>query len=240
MTPKIDDSVALSTSDGVSSLGRTSSVGRNSMHYAYSLSNSVNGVIKDRVLRVHTGPVDQKARSMRDPLDLLMDLEALFEKYGWIIETNGSTSGEYKLRVVKPRGVKVPGADSNVPDTSKQNVGENASEVTAVDVPAIQQDPKMTQIVESLPVTLMKRIRNFVYTLGPSASKGYDGSKSNVALSKKAVTGMEEEMTFNVEIKRVRETKRSLVVEFRRVKGDVWGFKRLYVSVIDKLPLSDN
>ncbi|KAJ3392870.1 hypothetical protein HDU84_003354 [Entophlyctis sp. JEL0112] len=210
---------------------------------AYSISNSLNGVLKERTLKMHlNGPVDQKAKTNRDPLDLLIDLETMFEqRFGWVVQSNGASSGEYKLRVLKPRGVKVIGTEesANAADIGRQEKDEALpvdAEVQATGV----SDRKLTQIVESLPVSLMKRIKTFVYMLGPNSSKGFDGSIPDPSMASRGITGMEQEMIFTVEIKSLKESTGECVVEFRRTKGDIWGFKRLYASVIDKLPLADD
>ncbi|KAJ3340809.1 hypothetical protein HDU83_006911 [Entophlyctis luteolus] len=210
---------------------------------AYSLSNSVNGIFRERTLKMHVnGPVDQKAKTNRDPLDLLIDLETLFEqRFGWVIQSNGASSGEYKLRVLKPRGVKVVGTEdlANAAEIGRQEKEDALP--TDVDVQANGvSDKKMTQIVESLPVSLMKRIKTFVYMLGPNSSKGFDGSIPDPSMVSRGITGMEQEMVFTVEIKSLKDSTGECVVEFRRTKGDIWGFKRLYASVIDKLPLADD
>ncbi|KAJ3235507.1 hypothetical protein HDU81_000387 [Chytriomyces hyalinus] len=208
----------------------------------YSLSNSDYGGARERVLRYHAGPVDKNAMSPRDPLELLIDLETLFEqKLGWIVQSNGLSSGEYKLKVSKPRGVKIGAKsvleteDSAVPDTNAEPAESTPAAENNI-TSAQAGDAKMKQIVDSLPVSLMKRIRNFVYTLGPNASKGFDGKP---LADGEGVTGMEEEMTFTVEVQKIKDLKGVHVVEFKRIKGDVWCFKRLYGILLADLPLQD-
>ncbi|KAI8622512.1 kinase-like domain-containing protein [Chytriomyces sp. MP71] len=213
------ESIAPSNSSTIDTApGRTST--------SYSLSNSDYGGVRERVLRVHSGPADKNAMSSRDPLELLMDLENVFEqKLGWIVQSNGSASGEYKLRVLKPRGVMV--GPSKIPADADGTLAPDVAKEHVV-------DPKMNQIVESLPISLIKRVRNLVYTLGPGASKGYDGKSLG---SDTGLRGMEEEMTFSVEVQKLKDLKGMHVVEFRRVKGDIWGFKRLYTTIILEMPL---
>ncbi|TPX77600.1 hypothetical protein CcCBS67573_g01139 [Chytriomyces confervae] len=211
----------------------------------YSLSNSDYGGARERVLRYHAGPVDKNAMSPRDPLELLIDLETLFEqKLGWIVQSNGLSSGEFKLKVSKPRGVKIGAKsalettdDTAVPDTTNAVPADSAAPAAENNITSAQAgDAKMKQIVDSLPVSLMKRIRNFVYTLGPNASKGFDGKP---LAEGEGVTGMEEEMTFTVEVQKIKDLKGMHVVEFKRIKGDVWCFKRLYGILLADLPLQD-
>ncbi|KAJ3081772.1 hypothetical protein HDU99_004708 [Rhizoclosmatium hyalinum] len=214
-------------------------VNRLSLAYSNSISNSHVGVLRDRKLRIHTGPVDTKALSTRDPLDLLLDMESLFEqKFGWIVQSNGQATGEYKLKVLKPRGVKVGKVEAEASSSETPASSDSTSTAVNIQDSGAINDPKMTQIVNSLPVSLVSRIKNFMYQLRPNASKGFDGI-ADVTKSDLGITGMEEEMTFTVEIQQIKDMRGTNVVEFRRLKGDVWGFKRLYIDVVERLPLSE-
>ncbi|KAI8622511.1 hypothetical protein BC830DRAFT_1088582 [Chytriomyces sp. MP71] len=225
------------TSGGGLEMERTTSTAtdsapeRQSMSYSITASDLEDGAIRERRLNFCSGPIDKRALSTRDPLELLVDIESLLvQRYNWTIQSNGASSGEFKLKVVKPRGIKI------------QEVNLVSSERVAMDIKSdvkreVASDPKMAQIYSGFPVSLKAKITKFMSSLAPSANKGFDG-KESLASTTEALSGMEDEICFTVEIKKVKElASGTLMVDFRRLKGDVWGFKRLYSSVITELPL---
>ncbi|KAI9342011.1 hypothetical protein BDR26DRAFT_295224 [Obelidium mucronatum] len=215
-------------SDNVSTLD---ALGRSST--TYSMDSRRTGTDQERRLHFFNGTVDKKALSSKEPLDLLMDLEIFFENtLKCVIQSNGSSTGEYKLRILKPRGVKIDNGKEPATTAAKTDSpvpGMKKSEVN---------DPRMNQIYSSFPVSLKSRITKFVSSFG-SGSKGSNGSLNDTSsvISAKEMSGMEEELLFSVEIQKVKDMVGTYVVEFRRVKGDKWAFKRLYGSVIGDLPL---
>jgi hypothetical protein len=125
---------------------------------------------------------------------------------------------------------------------------------------------KIALIVASLPVSLMERLRNWTIH-GPNADAGFDGrlfaderrmagggycgspsssgplspsSCSSGAVDSTAVrAGGECEIKFYVEIQKVRNIPGLLVVDFKRIRGDVWAFKRMYGRLIGEMPLKE-
>ncbi|KAJ3299226.1 hypothetical protein HDU76_006374, partial [Blyttiomyces sp. JEL0837] len=69
---------------------------------------------KPRKLKYHSGPIDQRALTSRDPAQLLIDLENFFLDRGFDVLSNGLESGEFKLKLLRPRtgGVLVAGNSS--------------------------------------------------------------------------------------------------------------------------------
>ncbi|KAI8830015.1 kinase-like domain-containing protein [Chytriomyces cf. hyalinus JEL632] len=225
----------------VSAVDRPDATERQSM--SYSLTNSDftdDGGVRERKLAFHSGALDQRALSSRDPLELLTDIEAVFvQRYNWVIESNGASSGEYKLKVKKPRGMKIHESGS----AKAENIApvaaaaEGMSKVVDIKREVIN-DAKMAQIYSGFPVSLKSKITKFMHSFSGNSNKGYDGHEESHRKSLDLpLSAMEEEMTFFVEVQKVKEMSGVVVVDFKRSKGDVWGFKRLYASVIGELPL---
>ncbi|KAJ3260393.1 hypothetical protein HDU77_001349 [Chytriomyces hyalinus] len=231
------------TRTSVSVVDRPDATERQSM--SYSLTNSDftdDGGVRERKLAFHSGALDQRALSSRDPLELLTDIEAVFvQRYNWVIESNGSSSGEYKLKVKKPRGMKIHESGSSA---NAENLAPGASASAegmskVVDIKRdVINDAKMAQIYSGFPVSLKSKITKFMHSFSGNSNKGYDGHEDSHRKSLDLpLSAMEEEMTFFVEVQKVKEMSGVVVVDFKRSKGDVWGFKRLYASVIGELPL---
>ncbi|KAJ3404755.1 hypothetical protein HDU80_002358, partial [Chytriomyces hyalinus] len=234
------------TRTSVSVVDRPDATERQSM--SYSLTNSDftdDGGVRERKLAFHSGALDQRALSSRDPLELLTDIEAVFvQRYNWVIESNGSSSGEYKLKVKKPRGMKIhelrasANAENKAPAAAAAAASaEGVSKVVDIKRDVIN-DAKMAQIYSGFPVSLKSKITKFMHSFSGNSNKGYDGHEDSHRKSLDLpLSAMEEEMTFFVEVQKVKEMSGVVVVDFKRSKGDVWGFKRLYASVIGELPL---
>ncbi|KAJ3081773.1 hypothetical protein HDU99_004709 [Rhizoclosmatium hyalinum] len=216
---------------------------------SYSLSNSDyskgDGIEQERKLQTHSGALDKNALSSKEPLDLLMDLEMYFEsKLNCVVENNGSGAGEYKLKLLKPRGVKIDSPNTVVvlEDADRTDSPAPAAAAPPADTGIKKSDvtdSKMNQIVSSFPVSLKSRIRNFVSSFGSGASKGYAGPDDSLAATaaSQPLSVVEEEISFTVEIQKVKDMPGMYVVDFRRLKGDKWAFKRLYATVVGNLPL---
>ncbi|KAJ3408081.1 hypothetical protein HDU80_006920 [Chytriomyces hyalinus] len=232
----------------------TDANGRHSLSYSITNSDFTDyGGSRERKLAVHSGALDKRALSSRDPLDLLTDIEAMFvQRYNWIVESNGASSGEYKLKVKKPRGMKISELSSSSSGFAGNSAAAAAAAADAETIPAsnnladikhdLANDPKMAQMYSGFPVSLKSKITKFMQSFGGGggsggANKGYDGRQESRKSIHVPLSAMEEEMSFFVEVQKVRDMPGMLVVEFRRRKGDVWGFKRLYASVVGQLPL---
>ncbi|KAJ3006540.1 UNVERIFIED_CONTAM: hypothetical protein HDU68_004014 [Siphonaria sp. JEL0065] len=200
----------------------------------YSMDSRRSGGDQERKMHFHTGPVDNKALSTKVPDDLLIDLEIFFEsKLKCTIQSTGSSTGEYKLRILKPSGIKIDFSTFN-----KEPAGAFKAETSGMRKSDVN-DPKMNQIYSSFPVSLKSRITKFVTAFGSSSNRGFTGKGDDAATegSPQEMTGMEEQILFTVEIQKVRDMMDTYVLEFRRVKGDKWAFKRLYNAVLGDLPL---
>ncbi|ORY38831.1 kinase-like protein [Rhizoclosmatium globosum] len=219
---------------------QVSAEGRPSLSYSYPIQTT-----QERKLQIHSGALDKNALSSKEPLDLLMDLEMYFEsKLNCVVENNGSGAGEYKLKLLKPRGVKIDSPNTVVvlEDADRTDSPAPAAAAPPADTGIKKSDvtdPKMNQIVSSFPVSLKSRIRNFVSSFGSGASKGYAGPDDSLAATAatQPLSVVEEEISFTVEIQKVKDMPGMYVVDFRRLKGDKWAFKRLYATVVGNLPL---
>ncbi|KAJ3160292.1 hypothetical protein HK101_000929, partial [Irineochytrium annulatum] len=68
----------------------------------------------------------------------------------------------------------------------------------------------------------------------PRRSAGKDGSKE---ASGGVEARYQPELRFNIEVQKIRNLSGIYVVDFKRIRGDIWAFKRLYHELIKDMPL---
>ncbi|KAJ3392871.1 hypothetical protein HDU84_003355 [Entophlyctis sp. JEL0112] len=246
---------------------RTSSVSYSVAPSEFTSGTSVLTLDQQRRMHIHQGIVDRRALSSRDPIELIGDLTALFAgKLGWAVETgsgavNKSVSN-FKFTVVKPQGGRLDEllADgissenheevaSNPVVLSVEHVG-NGSPTSMLATPvttsrsasfafgsiSLSSDSRISRIYSSFPLTFRTRLRSLMQTFVRTGSRGFDGRETAAGLELGGKR-LEEALTFTVEVQRVEGMLGMYVVEFRRVRGDMWAFKRLYSDIIGILPL---
>ncbi|KAJ3354689.1 hypothetical protein HDU83_004911 [Entophlyctis luteolus] len=246
---------------------RTSSVSYSVAPSEFTSGTSVLTLDQQRRMHIHQGIVDRRALSSRDPTELIGDLTALFAgKLGWAVETgsgavNKSVSN-FKFTVVKPQGGRLDEllADgissenheevaSNPVVLSVEHVG-NGSPTSMLATPvttsrsasfafgsiSLSSDSRISRIYSSFPLTFRTRLRSLMQTFVRTGSRGFDGRETAAGLELGGKR-LEEALTFTVEVQRVEGMLGMYVVEFRRVRGDMWAFKRLYSDIIGILPL---
>jgi hypothetical protein len=92
-------------------------------------------------------------------------------------------------------------------------------------------------------------------TFGPSYNSGFDGSETGSSISSTSSSSasnnnprnprsesdpdLSDELRFYVEIQRIKNLEGLYLVEFKRLKGNIWGFKRLYSELVGQLPVKD-
>jgi hypothetical protein len=87
----------------------------------------------------------------------------------------------------------------------------------------------------AFPISLIKRFKYWA-TFGPSYNSGFDGSEGYKYASP-SVRDSEEDVRFYIEIHRIKNLPGLYVVEFKRIKGNIWTFKKLYHELIVSLPI---
>ncbi|KAJ3128587.1 hypothetical protein HK098_004013 [Nowakowskiella sp. JEL0407] len=124
---------------------------------------------------------------------------------------------------------------------------------------------KLGVILSSLPMSIVRRI-SVLARYGRTANKGYDGSEQPPVASSSDSISIDEknrnsfawnrpipppqqrhvslyeddrgaEVRYFVEIHKIKNLKGIYIVDFKRIKGDIWAFKRIYQEVLPKLPI---
>ncbi|KNC99827.1 CAMK/CAMKL/KIN4 protein kinase [Spizellomyces punctatus DAOM BR117] len=115
---------------------------------------------------------------------------------------------------------------------------------------------KLAQVLASFPVHLVKKLR-YMARYGPGYNKGFGRHEAAMAASHpptlpylhlpyaasrdtisthhsttSTTTVNSKEIRFTVEVQKIKNLPGLFVVEFKRIKGDVWEFKRLYQEII--------
>ncbi|KAI8608334.1 kinase-like domain-containing protein, partial [Chytriomyces sp. MP71] len=232
-----------------------------------------------RKLRMHTGPIDKRALSPRDPEFLLADLEMALLDAGLEVDAaKGLALGEYRLVVKQPGVVMngVPGAKRRrgIPVDLKQLVksGNVSSDAVVAlerkigEAETVVLEPTVAKAMHKavkgkgsstisggsgrgFPVWIIRKIQ-YLASFGFNYNRGYDGRSTGHGSSSDAVESSPtipsssestlfyvDEITFNVEIFKLKNLDGMYVVAFKRVRGDIWEFKHLYDKLIADLPL---
>ena len=158
-------------------------------------------------LKFHNGPIDQRALSSKNPWILLSDLAQDLMKRGMRV---GFTNHSARIKVWRPG---VSEGSSRTPERQESFSGS----------------------FTAFPVSLMKRIKYWA-TFGPSYNSGFDGSEG-YKYAKPSTKDNEEDVRFYIEIQRIKNLPGLYVVEFKRIKGNIWAFKKLYHELIVDLPI---
>ena len=159
-------------------------------------------------LKFHNGPIDQRALSSKNPWTLLSDLAQDLIKRGMKV---GFTNYSARIKVWRP-GVEAP------------------SYASQRDKPEL-----FSGSLAAFPISLIKRFKYWA-TFGPSYNSGFDGSEGYKYASP-SVKDTEQDVRFHIEIHRIKNLPGLYVVEFKRIKGNIWVFKKLYHELIVSLPI---
>ena len=158
-------------------------------------------------LKFHNGPIDQRALSSKNPWILLSDLAQDLMKRGMKV---GFTNFSARIKVWRQ------GAET-IAHKQRERQESFSGSFTA------------------FPISLLKRIKYWA-TFGPSYNSGFDGSEGYKYASQ-SVRDSEEDIRFHIEIHRIKNLPGLYVVEFKRIKGNIWTFKKLYHELIVSLPI---
>ncbi|KAI9206378.1 uncharacterized protein BJ171DRAFT_29245 [Polychytrium aggregatum] len=200
-------------------------------------------------IRYHRGPIDQRAMTSKHPVQLLVEVTRVLEDLGMEV---APSEGEAKIRVTRfanPRAAVAP-VPAVPPKMSVEASRTSQSGLTREKIIASGRTGKMAAVLASLPMSLVKRIK-YMAQHGSNWNKGYDG-KSRPSISEEAFVQISpgpgapdlidpplellEDIRFHVEIQKIKNLDGLYVVEFKRMKGDIWAFKKLYQDLIPKIP----
>ncbi|KAI8608261.1 hypothetical protein BC830DRAFT_21981 [Chytriomyces sp. MP71] len=218
-----------------------------------------------RKMRTHSGTADHRAISRRDPESLLADLEIMFEQRGFTVASNGEGIGEYRLKIVKPGYVvggapvtrsNAPGIPVSIEEVSKYVVIPsemlNAPEPTVIPLPSdvsrsisrnekTKESGKMGRVLSGLPSSLLKKM-SYVKEYGLRYNSGYDSKMGPSSAprpdspSQRTVRFIDE-VVFYVELLKLPNLPGVCIIDFKRIRGNIWIFKKLYNGLVDELPV---
>ena len=184
-------------------------------------------------LKFHHGPIDQRALSAKDPWTLINDISRELTQKG--MHVSYSSSQPCRIKVIRPSSLPIQAAPG----------GSNERK-------ALKPKGFGMGYLMSLPLNLIQRLK-YMATFGPAYNSGFDGSETGSSISSASSSAsnhprhprsesdpdLSDELRFYVEIQRIKNLEGLYLVEFKRLKGNIWGFKRLYSELVGQLPVKD-
>lgn len=173
-------------------------------------------------LKYHHGPIDQRALSSKDPWSLLTDIATALIKQGMQVSFSDQPC---RIKVVRQ---------------------SNLTRGSAGSIKSSHSTHSLAGLITSFPLSLMRRIK-YMATFGTSYNSGFDGSSTSSSSSRSQgppsaaspTGGNQEEIRLYIEIQRIKNLPGLYLVEFKRLKGNIWAFKKLYQELIVALPVKD-
>jgi protein-serine/threonine kinase len=173
-------------------------------------------------LKLHTGPIDQRALSTKGPAELLDETVGVLQSMGLLIEKTGSP---YKLVVIRPETTK----EVEVYSTPVSDLTKKTSLLSI----GSSKTRKKANYLSSFPVSFVKQIKYFAQ-FGSGYNNGYDGSTKTDPTEGKIMME-KKEIRMNLYINRIKNLDGLVIVDLKRLRGDIWQFKALYNELILKL-----
>lgn len=176
-------------------------------------------------LKQHSGPIDQRALSSKPPVDLIKHIELVLLGMGLHVQR---TSEEYKLRVIRPSA-------GTLTNYKNQSVSSDLGAPDSLD-PRSERKGRFSSLT-AFPLTLVRRFK-YIAQFGTQYNSGFDSitdpsSFSNPPPSK------QKEVSFYISLQRIKNLDGLLIVDVKRLKGDIWQFKTLYHQIVPKLELHE-
>ncbi|KAJ3003993.1 UNVERIFIED_CONTAM: hypothetical protein HDU68_005393 [Siphonaria sp. JEL0065] len=109
----------------------------------------------------------------------------------------------------------------------------------------LKQTTKIGRMLSGLPASLSKKVQ-YVKEYGIRYNNGFApvkgpltsiNQKSSTTVTKSSKVQFVDEIVFYVELQKVANLPGVCVVAFKRVRGNIWSFKKLYNSLVGNLPL---
>ncbi|KAJ3073690.1 hypothetical protein HDU98_000897 [Podochytrium sp. JEL0797] len=210
--------------------------------------------------------VDKRALSTRPVDALFADLEHALVDAGMEVLARGEATGEFRLQCVRrgvvewgrgggggSRGVVVE--EEELRKVGIAQVGTSVAVESGV-AKALRRGVKEREKGEKgglFPVWWVSRKWQYFRAFGVKYNMGYDGKavidvnenrvdesagEGTAAGGETKVARFVDEVNFEVEIFKLKNLQDVYVVEFKRVRGDIWEFKSLYHKLIAELPLT--
>lgn len=159
-------------------------------------------------MKFHSGPIDQRALFAKSPLDLIARVHKVLSAMNLEVTP---TPDQFKIKVLK----KMNGSTQGSPNSNKKSSSK-----------------KTGWAISAFPTEIVQRIK-YMGIFGLQYNRGYDGSKEPP--KHQAVT--DEPIKMYVMVHQIKNLDGLLVVDLKRVRGDIWEFKRLYHEFITRLEL---
>jgi hypothetical protein len=166
----------------------------------------------------------------------------------------GSSSSSSDDRPLSTTGSSSPVTKAAAPETSEVSeatavAGEapTASTSTANDAASTSSatQPESTSSATAANMTTNSMSSSTISTnatpiiIATSASISASRNISLKDIVEASLTTVQDEIRFYVEIQKIKNLPGLYVVDFKRIRGDIWAFKRLYHGLVGDLPLKD-
>ncbi|KAJ3000638.1 hypothetical protein HDV02_004323 [Globomyces sp. JEL0801] len=191
-------------------------------------------------LKFHSGPIDKRAMSSLPPAVVLNKIITLLTEMGLeVLHTNNP----YKLKVYKrPPGeghyVDDMASDFSDLDTTFAESQSSPRHSPPVFRPTVGTDTtrksRFGSVFTSFPTNVFQKIK-VLGQFGLQYNRGFDGNETPPVPTSKPVEP--ETLKFNIMVNRIKNLDGLLSVDLKRLRGDIWEFKRLYHEIILKLGL---
>jgi hypothetical protein len=188
---------------------------------------SLNGDLNPRPeinykLRYHTGAVDQFALTSRDPLEIITEIKYVLKDMGFVIDKEA----EFKVRCIRPRQASLPpiaplkkSVMTGLRGFLKRNNSKYDSKTdSSISIQLRNSSPSSEASTPSQ--TYQQPIPDSLY-----GDLSIDSG---------------EEVRFNVELCAVKNFPNLYILDMKRLKGNVWGYKYLYHLILERLQLNQN
>jgi len=186
----------------------------------------------DARMREHAGAVDQNALTSRSPEDIVNEIRQVLHEMGCEFKKEG----EFKVKCSRPKRKAASSSD--------------AGRKRATSTGGTSKEGKRTSVLHMLMRTSTASTSSSVSSRHRTQ---FDASTSaNMSIAESADTsstlicspiygeaGIDngDEVRFSVEVCKMRNLKNLYIVDIRRMRGNIWGYKFLYHTLLERLDL---
>jgi hypothetical protein len=185
----------------------------------------------DARLREHVGAVDQNALTSRSPDDIMQEIRQVLQEMGCEMKKEG----EFKVKCSRPKRKAAQAAEAGRKRAS-----------TTIATNGTSKESKRASVFQML-------LRAPTASPGSSVSSRHQHQFSDTSASTSTTVdtlnrtftpiygdgGIDngDEVRFSVEVCKMRNLKNLYIVDIRRVRGNIWGYKFLYHTLLERLDL---
>ena len=136
----------------------------------------------------------------------------------------------FKLVVVKNVVCAAQGVRKNSGNSSSSEFSRQPSISAHSTVSSSYQFPYLTSFFEKL---------RYISLFGLQFNRGYDGSRVLPKLLLANVPASNTYCKFHIVVHRIRYLENVFIVDLKRIRGDIWEFKRIYSKIVANLALNE-